>query len=653
MSSITDLLGRVVGGRYELVSPVGSGASSQVFAAVDARLGRRVAVKVLHPALAGDESFLLRFRGEARLAASLDHPGIMRVFDWGEEREGPYLVLELLTGGSLRSVLDRSGTLSHAQVARIGATCASGLAFAHRRGIIHRDIKPGNLLFDDEGHVRIGDFGVARAVAEASLTDPTGVVLGTARYASPEQATGSQLDDRTDVYSLALVLYEALTGAVPFDGETVSAILMARVGATLPPSRDLGPLAPILAEATIPEPFVRLDAAGLARELELLCRELPEPEPLRLARVELAPAAASLADRDLTQLDPGHPSYHKGSSQGVAAGAAGSTVGTTRAGAAVGTVPADETTLLDQKELPTRPRRHRRWPVVVTILAVLAVLGAAGGIVASTVVHDLYAHVVPRLRGQTTGAAEIAVSGAGLKMAVAARVYDSALPAGEVIEQSVVPGRHERAGTVVYVTVSLGAKPIPVPDVEGLTYTTAKAELVANQMKVVGQEEYSASVGRGHVVSQYPLSSAAPQPPGTTIYLEVSEGPRPVPVASVDGLSLAAAEARLASEHLKGTQSGSQYSTSVPQGDVISSNPLGGTLLRPGKTVGLVVSLGEPYVTVPAVDDVSVKRAETLLRAAGLLYQTYGPSFGHLVLFADPGPGNSVREGSTITLYIG
>ncbi len=237
MSSITEQVGRVVGGRYRLLAPIGAGASSQVFAAVDTRLGRRVAVKVLHPMLASDGSFLRRFRAEARLAASLDHPHVMRVFDWGEEEGGPYLVLELLTGGSLRGLLDTGARLSHAQVASLGSEAAAGMAYAHRRGIIHRDIKPGNLLFDDEGHLRIADFGVARAIAEAALTEPLGAIFGTARYASPEQANGSALDDRTDVYSLALVLYEALTGRVPFAADTVSGTLMARVDSTLPPAR--------------------------------------------------------------------------------------------------------------------------------------------------------------------------------------------------------------------------------------------------------------------------------------------------------------------------------------------------------------------------------------------------------------------------------
>ena len=192
MPLISDSIGRVLGRRYRLVSALGTGASAHVFLAEDVSLQRRVAVKVLQPALAKDEAFLKRFRAEARSVASLNHPHVLRVFDWGEDADGPYLVLEYLQGGSLRDVLDRGFRLSHAQAARLGAEAAQGLAYAHARGLVHRDVKPANLLFDEEGRVRVADFGVARALAEAAWTEPAGAVVGTARYASPEQAAGQE-----------------------------------------------------------------------------------------------------------------------------------------------------------------------------------------------------------------------------------------------------------------------------------------------------------------------------------------------------------------------------------------------------------------------------------------------------------------------------
>ena len=181
-------IGRVLGGRYRLVAAVGTGASATVYQADDVQLRRRVAVKVLHPYLAEDRGFLRRFQAEAQAAAALSHPNIMAVFDWGADEHIPYLVLEYLGGGSLRAMLDRGRLLSPSQALLVGLETSRGLDYAHRRGVVHRDIKPANLLFGEDRRLRIADFGLARAIAEAAWTEPSGVLLGTARYASPEQA---------------------------------------------------------------------------------------------------------------------------------------------------------------------------------------------------------------------------------------------------------------------------------------------------------------------------------------------------------------------------------------------------------------------------------------------------------------------------------
>src|SRR3954454_23995710 len=241
MSRMSTEIGRVLGGRYRIVAPIGMGASAQVFLADDAKLRRRVAVKMLHDALSGDNDCLRRFRAEAQSVAQLSHPNVMAVFDWGDD-DVPFLVTEYLAGGRLRALLDRGATLSTSQALTVGLEAARALDFAHRRGFVHRDIKPANLLFGEEGRLRIADFGLARALAEAAWTEPQGAVLGTARYASPEQATGEQLTGRADVYSLALVLIEAVTGTVPFAGDTTLGTLMARVDKPLVVPESLGPL---------------------------------------------------------------------------------------------------------------------------------------------------------------------------------------------------------------------------------------------------------------------------------------------------------------------------------------------------------------------------------------------------------------------------
>src|SRR5918999_1275498 len=211
---MTEQLGRVLGGRYRLIAPIGSCASAQVFLADDVKLRRRVALKVLHPALADDQAFLRRFRAEARAAAALSHPNLMAVYDWTDEGD-PYLVLEYLGGGSLRALLDRGRRLSVAQAVVVGLEAARALDYAHSKGFVHRDIKPANLLFGDEGRLRIADFGLARALSEATWTEPGDGLVGTARYAAPEQASNPRVDGKADVYALGMVLIEAVSGAAP------------------------------------------------------------------------------------------------------------------------------------------------------------------------------------------------------------------------------------------------------------------------------------------------------------------------------------------------------------------------------------------------------------------------------------------------------
>src|SRR6478736_10367181 len=260
-STGNELAGRVLAGRYRLLVPIGTGASGRVYAAEDVRLRRRVAVKVLHSALADDAGFLRRFRAEAQVAAALHHPNIMAVYDWGEDDQ-PFMVVELLEGGSLRAMLDRGNLLSTSQAARIGRDVADALNYAHSRGIVHRDIKPANLLFDEHGRVRIADFGLARALAEASWTEPAGAVFGTARYSSPEQARGVQLDARSDLYSLALVLVESVTGTIPFASDTTIGTLAARTMEPIVAGAAMGPLEPVIDRVGMIDPNDRYPDAG-------------------------------------------------------------------------------------------------------------------------------------------------------------------------------------------------------------------------------------------------------------------------------------------------------------------------------------------------------------------------------------------------------
>ena len=238
---LTDQIGRVLGGRYRIVAPIGAGASARVYVADDITLRRRVAVKVLHAALADDDNFLRRFRAEAQAAASLNHPHVLGVYDWGHD-EVPYLVTEFLSGGSLRAMFDAGHRLSASQALLVGLEAARGLEYAHGEGLVHRDIKPANLLFGEKDRLRIADFGLARALAEAGWTEQDGSMVGTARYAAPEQARGERVGPPADVYALALTINECVSGEVPFVRDTAVATLMARVDTPLDPHPDLGPL---------------------------------------------------------------------------------------------------------------------------------------------------------------------------------------------------------------------------------------------------------------------------------------------------------------------------------------------------------------------------------------------------------------------------
>jgi len=278
------------------VAPIGIGTSARVFLAVDTQLRRRVAVKLLHAALAADDAFLRRFRAEARAAGALSHPNIVAVFDWGEDdADGlvvPYIVTEYLGGGSLRRILDRGRPLSPSQTLMIGLDTAQALGHAHRRGLIHRDVKPANLLFDTDGRLRLADFGLARALAEAAWTEPTGTMLGTARYASPEQALGRRLDGRSDVYSLALVLVECVTGEVPFAADTTAATLTSRTRSDLEVPAELAGLRTTLERAGRLDASERPDADELEISLRAAAESLPRPDPL--------PLVATLDEAEIT-----------------------------------------------------------------------------------------------------------------------------------------------------------------------------------------------------------------------------------------------------------------------------------------------------------------------------------------------------------------
>ena len=613
-SRSADQLGRVVGGRYRLLAPVGTGASADVYVADDVTLRRRVAVKVLHDALASDEGFLRRFRAEARAVASLRHPNVMAVFDWGEEADGPFLVLEYLGGGSLRDLLDRGHRLTPSQAALVGLDAARGLDYAHRRGLVHRDVKPANLLFDDEGRLAIADFGIARALAEATWTEPAGAVVGTVRYASPEQARGNSLDGRADVYALALVLVEAVTGAVPFAADTTIATLMARLDRPIPVPPEMEGLGPVIEAAGAVDPSDRVDAAGLIRAIDAAARHLPSPGALPLVPVHHLPLPEHEADAT-TAFAPLTPP-----------------------------VVIEATAPPPAPAVGGRSWWRRRWPWMLAVTAVV-LLGVLAGLFLPGAVAPTYA--VPSLRGRPV--AGLTVPHFRIKQHHE-RVTGAAV--GVVLDQQPAPGVRRRAGTIT-VDVSDGNAFVAVPALSGEPLATADAQLrAAGFVAGAPLAKFSASVPDGSVMDWSPKT---PTPQGATVSLVVSKGPEfvtmPDVVTTPESMQQALAALQAVGIDPAQVTQTQDFSPTVPKGDVISSNPAAGQQADRGGTVSLDVSKGPQTVKVPDVRNKSVAAATAALEAVGLTVGgVYGPG-SSVVIDQTPPAGATAKVGSPVDLF--
>lgn len=661
MPTITDSIGRVLAHRYRIESGLGIGASAHVFAAWDVTLRRRVALKVLHPALTSDGAFLRRFRGEAQAAASLAHPNVLAVYDWGEDGRGPFLVLEFLGGGSLRDLLDDDRRLSVAQALSVGAQAAEGLAFAHARGFVHRDVKPANLLFGEEGRLRVADFGLARALAEAAYTEPAGAMVGTARYAAPEQAQGRPVDGRADVYSLALVLYEAVTGVVPFASDTTLSTLMGRVGARLPGHDALDLLAGPLEAAAAPDPQMRLDAARFASELRALARELPAPEALPLAGPgglgviggrDAGPwRGAPGHDDDLTEhgIPPTRTAAGGGEPADVLAVANAVGVADDELGASG---EAGRRGNAAPRGRPGRPGRNgvliRGTARCVALSAVvLAVL--AGGAAFGAVHTKLFvpSHRLPRVTGETTTAAAAALRTDRLHLRVVGHRWSVSVPVGHVIREIPAAGTALKEGTTVRVVVSSGPPPVPVPSLASVAGDCAavSSALARANLRTDCTHENSTTVKQGSVVDWSPKGSA---PLGSFVHVVVSSGPPMETIPSLTGSTCTGATTALQAVGLV-ANCVNRYSTTVQSGQVIDWSPTGQA--PEGTTVTVSISQGPPPVVVPRVYGHTMSEAITMLENAGLVPASDQFLLGGTVFASNPPEGATVPQGTSVTLY--
>jgi serine/threonine-protein kinase len=615
---LVDQIGRVLGGRYRLLAPIGTGASAHVFLAEDVSLRRRVAVKVLHPALADDEGFVRRFRAEAQASAALNHPNVLAVFDWGDDGETLYLVCEHLGGGSLRAVLDRGHRLTPSQGVLIGIEAARGLDYAHRRGLVHRDIKPANLLFDDEGRLRIADFGIARALAEAAWTEPAGAVLGTARYAAPEQVRGGAIDGRADVYALAVVLVEAVTGEVPFAADSTIGTLMARLDTPLAAPDSMGPLREVVEQAGRPDPADRPDAARMARALDHAASGLPAPRPL--------PLAGSVAADDTLQVIEGERT------------SVGPVAASSRRPAAA--TPA---------ELPpdTEREHRRRWPWVVLAFVLTALAGIGGAY--AWVQANIPTHAMPAVVNLTEQQADTLLQPLDFKVRKQREYVDGTF-VGQVTDQDPDPRVTRKEGSTVTLTVSRGPSPVDVPrDLNTLDQGAAQAALEAAGLKpgtVTAQPHED--VPAGMVLDWSPKRATLPK--GTAVNLVVSAGPAKRTIENLAGKTFDEAALALTAIRLKPVR-GQEFSDSVEAGRVVRTEPPAGATVDRDANVTVVVSQGPDLVTVPPIKGMTVEQATATLEQQGLgVNNIFGPP-RRKVFDSDPVVGTRVRRGSSVSLY--
>jgi len=617
---VTDpLIGRLIDGRYEVGARLARGGMATVYRALDRRLDREVAVKVMHPHLAESEDFVTRFRREARAAARLSHPHVVAVHDQGLWQDSFYLTMEFVDGEDLRAVLRREGPLPLGRALAVTQAILDALAVAHRRGLVHRDVKPENVMLTRDGVVKVADFGLARAVSEATVAS-TGTLLGTVAYLAPELVTHGQASPASDVYATGILLHELLTGHQPFTSDIPINVAFQHVHSTVPPPSEELPWLPrevddLLAAMTARDPAERLENgdAALARLRQVLAGL---PEGLLERRAAASPA--EIADGDTTTLDD-RPSH--------------------------GTVALPVGEVVTEEDVP--PSRSRAPRVIVAVIALALALGAGWWFLLGP---GSQVAVPPVVGLQEERAVEI-LSDAGLAVDVE-RANDDVVPAGEVVSSEPAAGEPVRRGGEVTVLVSEGILMLEVPTTVGLTREAASADLqTAGFPEPVVTEQYHQEVPAGVVISS---SAAAGEvlPHLATIELTVSLGREPVDAADVTGLPLADARGALEGAGLV-VATAEEYSNDVPEGAVITQDPPPGQLYR-GDTVTVTVSLGRPFATVPSVFGLSRAAAIDTLESAGFVVKVeslWGGSLG-MVRFQDPAGGQQARLGSTVTITV-
>jgi eukaryotic-like serine/threonine-protein kinase len=632
------LAGKVFSNRYEVQREIAQGGMAEVYLAHDNLLNRAVAIKALFPEYAREPSFVERFRREAQAAANLNHPNIVAIYDWGQEDGTYFIVMEYVEGRSLRDLIRSEAPVDPGQAAEITAEIASALAFAHRNGVVHRDVKPGNVLLTRTGTVKVTDFGIARAGASDGLTQ-TGSVMGTATYFSPEQAQGLPVDGRSDVYALGVVLYEMVTGVAPFTAESPVSVAYKHVRETavLPTERnpDVPPdLERIILTALSKEPGNRYQTADDMRADILRFR--------RGRPVVGAPATALFADAPT----PGATAAVGATPAAVAAAYGASTVATPR---------VDERGRIATVAPVARKRRNTALVWVLTILGLAAVVGAIL-FAAVKLGDDQQTLAVPNEVTKKVADATADLEAHHFKVTTTP-VASTTAAIDTVVSQDPGAGKNAKRGSTVTLSVSTGsaAKTIPFDITTGKT-----AEDVTNELKALGflvdPKLQPNSAASGTVYDSQPKpGTSAPVPSTVTIF--ISTGPAPVAVPSVKGLKIDDATRQLSLDGFTNLDTPIQESSdTVPSGEVIRTDPPAGQKVPLDTRINIYVSSGAQSVPVPGEIGATEAAAKADLESKGFTVATLRkPDDANVGIVIDQSPreNTQVQPKSQVVITIG
>ncbi|MEP6599087.1 MAG: Stk1 family PASTA domain-containing Ser/Thr kinase [Actinomycetota bacterium] len=644
------LVGRVLEGRYRIQNRIARGGMSTVYRAVDERLDRFVAIKVMSGALSADPAFADRFTREARAAARLGHMNAVSVYDQGSDADHVFLVMELVSGRTLRDLLRERGRLSPAEAVSIMEPVLGALAAAHRAGLVHRDIKPENILLSDEGVVKVADFGLARAVEADVSSTRTGLMMGTVAYCSPEQISRGDTDQRSDVYSAGVLLFELLTGEAPFVGGSAMAVAYQHVHSRVPApsSRVRGipePIDDLIVRATDSDPAERpADAAELLAELHDVRMALGLPVvavPPRTRPNGTSPVAAGYGRPDpfsRTAVTTDRIGASSRTHDTVAAPFAAD-LPSAISGPPPGRAPVN----------PLRARRRRR---ALIMLVVFLLVGAASVYAGWWFASGRYSHV-PDVAGEPRTTALSALRKAGLSNVTVQSEYSETVQKDAAIRTQPGGGARALPDTKVTLVVSLGKERFTVPDVRSTSEAAARAALARIPVQLVVTTAADDAIPKGKVVGTDPQKGSQVKR-GQVVTIVVSSGPPIVTVPDVTGKKQDVA-AKILSDAKFAVTIRQEFSLDAPAGTVVSQDPSANSSAAKFSTVTLVVSKGSPLVTIPTIStSTSAEDAQAQLEALGLkvkISREFGAPFDRFV-GSDPPAGSQVPVGSRVTIYI-